>query len=76
MRFPLLPFFTDRICFVTPEHSVKMIARDRDAMWGISFLFVGVDTITRKTALFSTIYIRRVCVWHSVLLVVLERRRT
>ena len=63
--FPL--FFTDRICFVSSRHSVKLVAQDGDALRGISFFVCGVDTITRKTGLFSTIYIRRVCVRHSVL---------
>ena len=40
--------------------------QDGDALRGISFLFVGVDTVTRKTGLFSIIIIRRVCILHSV----------
>lgn len=57
MRFPLLPFFTDRIYFITFGYNVKRVAQDGDALWGISFLFVGVDTVTRKTDLFSIIKI-------------------
>ena len=48
MRFPLLPFFTDRIHYIMSVHHVKRYTQDGDAMDGISFLFVGVDTLQEK----------------------------
>ena len=48
MRFPLLPFFTDRIHYIMSVHHVKWFAQDGDALRGIFFLFVGLTPLQEK----------------------------